>query len=155
MYNLILISMQQTYLFKKIWKRIYMIWQSWGLDASLYTYMDSLSQIWRLWQLWPYCHNGHSCHRRHSWSRLLIWVSKEASGPQDCSLWSWFCLNNEFWGQNLKIHAEIFSFIKLGNPLYILALNYPKFGLISRTARHLIFVPTSFKYFCGWISGAC
>ena len=33
--------------------------RSWGLDASLDTYIDGLCQLWRLWQLWPYPQFGH------------------------------------------------------------------------------------------------
>ena len=68
-----------------------------------------------IWPLWRY---GHSCHRGHSSSRPPIWVSKEASGPQDCSLWSQFCLNDTFKGQKLKIHAEIiflYNFVEKGS----------------------------------------
>ena len=47
--------------------------------------------------------------------------------------------------QNGKFMAKYFSFIKFGNPLYILALNDIKFGLTSRTARILIFFSPDFK----------
>ena len=33
--------------------------QSWGPDASLDTYNDSVDQLWRLWRLWPYPYYGH------------------------------------------------------------------------------------------------
>ena len=62
-----------------------------------------------IWSLWRY---GHSCHRRHSWSRSSIWVSKEASGPHDCILLSQLCLQNLFWGLRLKIHTDIFFLYK-------------------------------------------
>ena len=40
----------------------------------------------------------------------------------------------------MKIHANIFSFMIFGTPLYILDRNDPKFGLTSWTVRILIVV---------------
>ena len=45
------------------------------------------------------------------YSRLTSFL-KEASGPQDCSLWIKFCPKNLLRGYKLKIHGEIFFLYK-------------------------------------------
>ena len=89
-----------------------------------------------IWPLWRY---GHSCHRRHSWSRQSIWVSKEASGPQDCNLWSWFCLNSHFKGKKLKIHAKIFFLYKFWKSFVYLVEKKGSGGSTSGAPRDLKF----------------
>ena len=63
------------------------------------------------------------CHNKNYQKKSDLYVywkcSIEASGPQDCSLWSQFCLKRLFLGQQIEILTEIFFIYNFGNPFIL------------------------------------
>ena len=95
------------------------------------------------WQLWTYLWYGHYgdiaivAIVTIDDVRPLILVSTEASGPQDCSPWSQFCLKKLFLGQRLKINADIFFLYKLWKSFVYFVGKNRVCGSTSSAPRHL------------------
>ena len=100
-----------------------------------------------IWPIWPYCHSGHIDIDD---ATPLILVSKEASGPQECSLWSRFCLRNDLEGQKLKTHTEIFSLYKVLKSFVFLGEKLRSRGSTSHHLSDLIFMFLESVDLKGW-----